>query len=121
MKRNDLQERLIQFAVDVTSICEQLPNSYTANYLSNQLTRSAISPALNYGEAQVAESRRDFIHKLKICLKELKETEVSIEVISRKKYSGLSNLEKVKKEVNELISILIKSIQTSRKPTLQKS
>ncbi|HAS34950.1 MAG TPA: four helix bundle protein [Flavobacteriales bacterium] len=120
MKRNDLQNRLIDFGVNTTNICEKLPASYTARYLADQLCRSALSPALNYGEAQMAESRKDFIHKMKVCLKELKESEVSLEIISRKNYGKSEEIEKLKGELDQLISIFVKSVQTARKTSTSK-
>jgi four helix bundle protein len=62
-KKYDLEERLIDFTVIITDIIEALPNSRLGNYIAGQLVRSGCSPALNYGEAQSAESRNDFIHK----------------------------------------------------------
>ena len=70
----DLQERLIEFAVRVLNVVESLPNSRVGNHVAGQLIRSGTSPAPNYGEAQSAESRKDFIHKMKVALKELRET-----------------------------------------------
>jgi len=67
-------ERLIEFEVAVVYFIESLPNSKSANYLGGQLLRSGTSPALNYGEAKSAESKNDFLHKMKICLKELRES-----------------------------------------------
>jgi four helix bundle protein len=72
MNRFDLEERLINFAVLIVDISESMPKSYAGNHLSGQLLRSGTSPALNYGEAQGGESRKDFIHKIKIVLKELR-------------------------------------------------
>jgi four helix bundle protein len=114
-KTYDLEERLISFAVQAIEISESLPNSKAGNHLSGQLIRSATSPALNYGEAQSAESKPDFIHKLKIILKELRETLVSLEIIQR--INALDCDEKLKSaayECNQLISIFVKSIQTAR-------
>ena len=69
-KKFDLEERLIDFACQVIKFSGQVQKSYAGNHLSNQLVRSGTSPALNYGEAQSAESRNDFIHKLKTSVKE---------------------------------------------------
>jgi len=76
MNKFDLEERLINFAVLIVEIEGTMPNTRAANHLAGQLLRSGTSPALNYGEAQSGESRRDFIHKIKIVLKELRETYV---------------------------------------------
>jgi len=83
-KKYDLEERLIQFALLIIDIVEMLPNTRAGNHIAGQLIRSGTSPAFNYGEAQVAESRDDFIHKMKICLKELKETHIAVQIIQRK-------------------------------------
>jgi four helix bundle protein len=77
----DLQDRLIEFAVRIIKLSEALPESKAGQHVAFQMLRSGTSPAPNYGEAQSAESRADFIHKLKIALKELRETEVWLKVI----------------------------------------
>ena len=78
-----LEDRLIDFALNVNKMLEKLPQTYLGNNLSNQLTRSSTSPALNYGEAQSAASKKDYIHKMRIGLKELRETYVGIKIIQR--------------------------------------
>jgi len=77
--------------------------------------RSGTSPALNYGEAQAAESRADFIHKMRICLKELRETFVCLKIIQRKEYFKEKQLEPLINENRELVSIFVRSIQTAKK------
>lgn len=79
----DLEERLIQFAVLIIEITESLNNTRAGNHIAGQLVRSGTSPALHYGEAQSAESRNDFIHKLKILSKELRESLVSLKIIKK--------------------------------------
>ena len=74
----DLEDRLIDFAVRIIRTAEALPKTKVGKHISGQLIRSGTSPAPNYGEAQSAESRSDFIHKMKISLKELRETRVRI-------------------------------------------
>ena len=74
MKPQELEDRLINFAVMVIGVVEVLPNSKAGNHIAGQLVRSGTSPAPNYGEARSAESRKDFIHKMKISLKELRES-----------------------------------------------
>ncbi|HEX2627922.1 MAG TPA: four helix bundle protein [Chitinophagaceae bacterium] len=66
MRKYDLNERLIAFASNCIDVAESLPKTIAGLHIANQLVRSSSSPALNYGEAQGAESMRDFIHKLKI-------------------------------------------------------
>lgn len=75
-KGQDIEERLIAFGVRVINICQQLPRNYVGKHFANQLLRSGTAPAAHYAEARGAESRRDFIHKLKICLKELNESQI---------------------------------------------
>ena len=81
MNKEELENRLRAFCVDVKKIIEWLPNTYFGNNLARQLARSCMSPLLNYAEAQGAESRKDFIHKLKIVLKELRETYAGLRLI----------------------------------------
>jgi four helix bundle protein len=77
-RKFDLEDRLVDFSVLMLRVADALPKSYAGQHLSGQLTRSGTSPALNYGEAQSGESRKDFIHKVKICLKELRESQVCL-------------------------------------------
>ena len=110
----DLESRLIDFAVRVIRVVEALPPSMAGKHLGSQLIRSGTSPAANYGEAQSAESRPDFIHKLKISLKELRETRIWLEIGAR---SGMIESEKIASLLDEneqLISILVASINTAR-------
>ena len=116
MNKKDLEERLINFAVLIIEIANELPNTKVGNHLSGQLVRSGTSSALNYGEAQSGESRKDFIHKIKIVLKELRETLICLKIIDRSKL--LSSIEKLRialKENDELISIFVKSVETAQK------
>lgn len=73
-RKYDLEERLLDFAADVVKLTEAMPNTRAANQVGGQLLRSGTSPLFNHGEAQAAESPNDFIHKMKICLKELRES-----------------------------------------------
>jgi four helix bundle protein len=115
-KNYDLQERLIEFAVRVLNVVESLPTSRVGNHVANQLVRSGTSPAPNYGEAQSAESRKDFIHKMKVALKELRETLVWLRIIQRKPLvKPLDKCSELIDENNELISIFVASIATAQK------
>ena len=82
-QRYDLEERLLEFSVRIIKIVEQLPNTRTGNHVASQLLRSGTSPYPNHGEAQAAESPKDFIHKLRISLKELRETQRWLKLIQR--------------------------------------
>ena len=112
----DLEERLIDFAVLIIKVSEHVKKTNAGIHLSGQIVRSGTSPALNYGEAQAAESRKDFIHKVKIVLKELRETFVNLKII--KKCELCTNkdlLENALKENNELISIFVKTVETAKR------
>ncbi len=84
-KGDDIQERLIDFAVAIIAFCAELPKTQAGLHIAGQILRSGTSPAPNYGEARGAESRRDFVHKLKVVLKELNETGVWLRIIRRSK------------------------------------
>jgi len=116
IKLYDLEDRLIAFTLLIIQIVELLPSDKIGNHLGGQLLRSGTSPALNYGEAQSAESKSDFIHKMKICLKELKEIRVALKIIIRKPLLKEKKiLDEVYKENEELIAIFAKSIETAKK------
>ena len=108
-----LEERLIDFAVTIVGVVEALPSSKAGNHIANQLIRSGTSPAPNYGEAQSAESRNDFIHKMKISLKELRETMVWLKIIERKRLGDCGGLSATIAECNELIAIFVSSTKTA--------
>ena len=115
-KLYDLEDRLIAFAILILQIVEMLPSDKIGSHIGGQLLRSGTSPALNYGEAQSAESKNDFIHKMKICLKELKETRVALKIIIQKPLiNGNKILDKGLTESEELIAIFGKSIETAKR------
>ncbi len=110
----DLEERLIGFAVRIIQLAEALPKSRVGNHISGQLIRSGTAPAPNYGEAQGAESRSDFIHKMKIGLKKLRESKVWLKIIIQAKLiNPASRLDTLIDETDQLISIFVKSIKTA--------
>ncbi|MEI6210987.1 MAG: four helix bundle protein [bacterium] len=112
----DLEDRLIAFAVEVIRLAESLPRSPVGNHIRGQLIRSGTSAAPNYGEAQSAESPNDFIHKLKVVLKELRETRVWLLIIRRTALIRSSPaLDPLIAESNELIAIFMASIRTTAK------
>ncbi|MBW2612651.1 MAG: four helix bundle protein [Deltaproteobacteria bacterium] len=115
-KKYDLEERLLEYAASILKIVEQLPNTKAGNHVSGQLLRSGTSPYPNHGEAQSAESPKDFIHKLRICLKELRETQRWLKLIQRvpliKKPELLNEM---LNETEELIKIFVTSIKTAGK------
>jgi four helix bundle protein len=112
----DLEERLVEFSCRIIELVEAIPSTRAGNYISAQLIRCGLAPALLYGEAQSAESRMDFVHKMKIVLKELKETRVCLKLITRSKMiSPVERLDEIKSENEQLISIIAKSIDTAKK------
>jgi four helix bundle protein len=116
----DLEDRLINFAITVSEVVDLLPNTRLGNHLGGQMIRCGTSPALNYGEALAAESTNDFIHKLKLILKELRETFVCLKIIKRKPLLQEESLvDSAFMENNELISIFVKSIQTAKNNQLK--
>jgi len=112
----DLEERLLDYSVEIIRVVEELPNTRTGNHIANQLLRSGTSPYPNHGEAQAAESPKDFIHKLRICLKELRESKrwlKLIQIIPLVKPPG--KMSDLLEETEELIKIFVRSIRTAEK------
>jgi four helix bundle protein len=118
-RRFDLEERLLEFASAVIDLSEKLPNTRAGNHVAGQILRSGTSPYPNHGEAEDAESRDDFIHKLKVCLKELRETRRWARLVRRKGWGADDpTLVFVLSEADELIRIFYSSIQTARRNAL---
>jgi four helix bundle protein len=115
-KKFDLEDRLVEFTCRMIDVVEALPNTRAGNYIAGQMIRSCHSPTFNYGEAQGAESPRDFIHKMGIVLKELKECRVALKVIIKKTIiKPVTKLDGIYKETEELVAIIAKSIVTAKK------
>ena len=116
MTKEELEDRLIDFGLSAIDIAEALPNTKAGNHIAGQMIRSGTSPALNYGEAQDAESTQDFIHKLKVVLKELRETRVALKFVHKgNMHSNTAFVQQIMKENNELISIFVSTIKTKRR------
>ena len=112
----DLQERLIAYAVRVVKLVGTLPKTEAGRHIAGQLLRSGTSPAANYAESQSAESRPDFVHKLKIALKELRESGVWLQIIIRSELlASPDRLTPLLEETDALCAILHKSIETARR------
>ena len=112
----DLEERLLEYSVRIIKIVEQLPKTRAGNHVAGQLLRSGTSPYPNHGEAQSAESPRDFIHKLRISLKELRETQRWLKLIQRVPLIKKPELlDEFLQETEELIRIFVASIKTAEK------
>ena len=112
-KPQDLEDRLIDFAVRILNLVEALPKSKAGNHIAGQILRSGTSAAPNYGEAQSGESRKDFLHKMKISLKELRETLIWLKIIERKGMCSSSKLAEILKECDELVAIFVSSAKTA--------
>ena len=112
----DLEDRLVDFAISVIDIVEMLPHDLATNHIASQLVRSGTSPAPNYSESLSAESKKDFIHKIKISLKELRESRVWLKIVIRKQYLKERNIaETTLLECEELIRILSAGVTTASK------
>jgi four helix bundle protein len=113
-RKYDLEERLVNFTCRMIDIAEALPNTRVGNYIAGQLIRSCHSPASNYGEAQAAESRNDFIHKMRVVLKELKECRTILKIIVKEELiKPVKKLQNIFKETEELVAIVGKSVETA--------
>ena len=111
----DLEERLVAYAADIIALTESLPDTRAGNHIAAQLLRSGTSPAPNYGEAEAAESKKDFVHKMGICLKELRESRIWLCIIARRRLLGGDELAPILGETEELIRIFKASIATARR------
>ena len=114
-KEHELADRLLRFAVLVVRLVAALPKSEIGNLVRIQLLKSGTSPGANYEEARGAESRSDFIHKMGIVLKELKESRYWLRVIEEVPLSERDRVHPVSAECEELIAIIAKSIFTAKK------
>jgi four helix bundle protein len=113
-KGDDMQARLIGFAVRVMDLCERIPKTTAGNQIADQLLRSGTSGAPNFAEARGAESPSDFVHKLGIVLKELNETEMWLEMLRLRGLLAEGRLATVHKECTELCKIIAVSRRTAR-------
>lgn len=115
-RKYDLEERLVDYTCRMIDVVEALPATRAGNYISGQLVRSCHSPAFNYGEAQGAESPKDFIHKMGIILKELKECRIALKIILKKEMiKPIKKLDGVYAETQELVAVIAKSIVTAKR------
>ena len=115
-EKYDLEERLLDYSVRIIKLVEQLPNTRAGNHVAGQLLRSGTSPYPNHGEAQAAESPKDFIHKLRISLKELRESHRWLRLIKKVPLVNKPELlSDILNETEELIKIFVTSIKTAEK------
>ncbi len=111
----DLNERLVDFAVAIIELAEMLPQTFACRHMAGQMIRSGTAPALHYGEAQGGESRSDFVHKMKVALKELRETFNALRIVKKAKWLPVEKLDPILDENNQLISIFVRSVETAYK------
>jgi len=112
-RKYDLRDRLIDFGVRVLGVVDALPGGRVGNHIAGQGVRCGTSPAANYGEALGAESRNDFLHKIRVVLKELRETCVWLTFVQRKSLiKPARRLNPLSGECNELVAILAASVNT---------
>ena len=113
--RFDLEERLLDFSVRIIRLVDALPNTRAANHVAGQLLRCGTSPYGNHGEVEAAESRKDFVHKLKVCLKELKETRRWLRLLAKSSMLPDTKMTAILNETEELIRIFFSSIRTAER------
>jgi four helix bundle protein len=113
-KANDLEKRLISFASVIVSLSSKLPRTPQGRHICDQILRSGTAAAANYGEARGAESRADFIHKLKIVFKELNETTIWLEITAQSSLLLPESIAAIVAENRELCRIIAASIKTAR-------
>ena len=111
----DLEDRLLEFAAGIVELVDSLPNTRAANHIGGQLLRCGTSPLSNHGEVEAAESRKDFLHKLRVCLKELRETRRWLRLVGRLGLTEQSILAACLNETEELIRIFRASVRTTQK------
>jgi len=109
-----LEERLIDFAVRIIKLSASLPQTSAGRHISGQILRSGTSPAPNYGEARGAESHADFVHKLRIVLKELNEASIWLRIIERSELIKSQLLSDIIQETGELCRIFATSLRTAK-------
>ena len=118
--RRELENRLVELSLAINEICSNLEQSHLAQHISSQIIRSSTSAALNYGEAQAAESKKDFAHKVSVVLKELRETKVSLKLlktsIRREVQVTFTNSQN---ECDQLIAIFHKTVISTKKQSLK--
>ena len=116
----DLEDRLLEFATEIIRLVEQMPATRAASHVSGQILRSGTSPLFNHGEAQAAESPKDFLHKLRICLKELRETKRALRLIMNAALvDDMDKATTLLNESDELIRIFVASIRTAEQKVLR--
>lgn len=121
IRKYDLEDRFVEYTCRMIDVIDALPNTRAGNYIAGQLIKSCHSPTFNYGEVQAAESIKDFLHKMGVVLKELKECRTAIKIILKKELIKPANkLDGIFRETEELIAIIAKGVATAKKNCQQK-
>ena len=113
--RFDLEDRLLKFSARIIRLVDSLPNTRAANHIAGQLLRCGTSPYGNHGEVEAAESRKDFVHKLRVCLKELKETRRWLRLASKSSMMPAPRMAAILNETEELVKIFFSKRPNGRK------
>lgn len=121
MTPDELAEMLLNFAVKIVKVVDQLSQTFVGRHISGQLFRSATSAGANYGEACAAESRSDFVHKMLIVLKELNETKYWLLLIKKSELLPSSEIDLLINESTSLSNIIGKSVVTAKKEGISKN
>lgn len=111
----DIEDRLVTFAIRIVNLCDALSNSRARNHIGRQLLRSGTAPAAIYAEARSAESTNDFIHKMKLCLKELNESRIWLRILMGANLVKTNRLDDLHQECTELCRVFGASIETAKK------
>ena len=114
-RADELEERLIDFAVRIVKLSANLPRTSAGRHIAGQILRSGTSPAPNYGEARGAESPADFVHKLRVVLKELNETSIWLRIIERSQLIRKELIRDIVQENTELCRIFAATLKSTRK------
>lgn len=114
-QRYDLEERLLEYAVRIIRLVDALPATKAGRHVADQLLRCGTSPLANHGELQGAESRKDFLHKLGICVKEIRETQRWLRLVHRVPLLPPTKIEPLLNETDALIRIFVSSVRTAQK------
>jgi len=114
MDRRDLDERLLTYGARVIKLVESLPRTLVGRRIGDQLLRSATSAGANYEEARGAESRSDFVHKMQVALKELRESHYWLRLLMKAEILPVDRLADLLDEATQLRAILSKSVATTK-------
>lgn len=121
-QKYDLEDRLLQYAASIIRLVEKLPKTRAGNHVGGQLLRSGTSPLFNHGEAQAAESPNDLVHKLRVCLKELRESKRELRLIKKVPLvKEPDEVDSLLRETEELIRIFVVSIRTAEKSKVREN